>query len=147
MVETSAGLIYPRRLMYASLLILLKFGPEVYSISNRYVCGGCAPVCGDGRVEGRGRGGGYRLAAVRLLSFTRNLIPIPFPPPSSSLSLVVISGFIIQKWRGTEIERSTGKSIDEIRVSRHQDIFSPFVSFCCVSKEGESKEGIVRKEL
>lgn len=96
---------------------------------------------------GEGEGRGVSTRGGTAASFTRNLIPIPFPPPSSSLSLVVISGFIIQKWRGTEIERSTGKSIDEIRVSRHQDIFSPSVSFCYVSKEGESKEGIVRKEL
>ena len=66
------------------------------------------PVCVGRVLEGRRRG--YRLAAA---SFTRNLIPIPFLFFSLSLSpSVVISGFIIQKWRGMEIERSTGKSIE-----------------------------------
>lgn len=40
----------------------------------------------------------YRLVGAAA-SFTRNLISTPLPPP------VVISGFIIQKWRRMEIER------------------------------------------
>ena len=121
--------------MYASLLILLKFGPGVYSISNRYVCAGCVYLCVSvGRVEGRRRGW-YRLAAA---SFTRNLIPIPFLSFSLSLSLspppLLLADLLFKsggEWR-----------LSGARVNQSNDIF-PALSFRCAAYCGGEEGNFV----
>lgn len=91
--------------MYASLLILLKFGPDVYSISNRYVCIICVCVCAcqSAREWERCK----EMRGVRVVS-TRGYGCFVYA--EFNTGPVVISGFIIQKCRQMEIERHVARS-------------------------------------
>lgn len=93
--------------MYASLLILLKLGPDVYSIGNRYVCIICVCVCVHACQGAREWERCKEMRGVRVVS-TRGYGCFVYA--EFNTGPVVISGFIIQKYRQMEIERHVARS-------------------------------------
>lgn len=94
--------------MYASLLILLKFGPEVYSISNRYVCASRALCARGGGATGGGEGVSTRGCFV-YAKFNTDSLPFPLHSSSPSLLLADLLFKSGGEWRlsGARVNQST----------------------------------------